>query len=141
MTRSEFVQRIRSASPELPVGIRAHGRVGLMPPCPLSVVTVHTITTLSFIAVNRCDTRGPSLRTAMVYLAPEQERRMELKSFDDVTQYRNEVFGFLLANEAQYCLPLGLIETMITRPEAGDPRPMPNHRESVPVADRGPRPR
>jgi len=42
---------------------------------------------------------------------------MELKSFDNPTQYRNEVFAFLLANEAQYCLPLGLIETMITSPE------------------------
>ena len=42
---------------------------------------------------------------------------MELKSFHHPTQYRNEVFSFLLANEAQYCLPLGLIETMISRPE------------------------
>jgi len=42
---------------------------------------------------------------------------MELKSFDNPTQYRNEVFAFLAANEAQYCLPLGLIDTMINRPE------------------------
>jgi len=42
---------------------------------------------------------------------------MEVKSFDNPAQYRDEVFAFLLANEVQYCLPIGLIETMITRPE------------------------
>src|SRR4051812_39226781 len=42
---------------------------------------------------------------------------MELRSFDNPTQYRNEVFEFLAANEAQYCLPLGLIDTMINKPE------------------------
>ena len=43
--------------------------------------------------------------------------RMELKSFDNPTHYQNEVFAFLAANEAQYCLPLGLIDTLIHRPE------------------------
>jgi predicted GNAT family acetyltransferase len=42
---------------------------------------------------------------------------MQLKSFDNPTQYRNEVFEFLAADEAQYCLSLGLIDTMINNPE------------------------
>lgn len=42
---------------------------------------------------------------------------MELRAFTNPTEYRDRVLSFLLGNEAQNCLGLGIIDTLINRPE------------------------
>lgn len=42
---------------------------------------------------------------------------LELKSFSKATEFRDRVLPFLRRNEAQNCLGLGIIDTLINRPE------------------------
>jgi predicted GNAT family acetyltransferase len=42
---------------------------------------------------------------------------MELRSFSKPSEYRDHVFPFLRRNEAQNCLGLGIVDTLISRPE------------------------
>lgn len=42
---------------------------------------------------------------------------MELISFTDIGRFKREIFPFLMRNEAQYCVPLGIVNTLETRPK------------------------
>lgn len=42
---------------------------------------------------------------------------MQLRSFSKASEFRDQAFPFLLGNEAQNCLGLGIVDTLISRPE------------------------
>ncbi len=42
---------------------------------------------------------------------------MELRSFSDAREFRDQVFPFLCQNEAQNCLGIGIIDTLTNQPE------------------------